>query len=126
MLTAAVLVALRTRWLCPRARPPRPERGMNHPSSSPSVSRAGTILPWHPRLPSLGGRHPPTHPAILNVGGIKSPGCTVGPEESCALRAESQRVGVRKWRDASPQMAQQKPELLRQYWQKHYPAPGIS
>lgn len=90
---------------------------MNHASSSPSVSRAGTILPWHPRLPSLGGRHPSTHPATLNVGGIKSPGCTVGPEESCALRAESQRVGVRKWRDASLQMAQQKPELLRQYWQ---------
>ena len=103
---------------------------MNRLSPSPSVSRAGTILPWHPRLPSLGGRHPFVHPSIypsiLTVGGMKSPGCTGGREESCALRAESQRVGVRKWQGASLQMAQQKPKLILHYWQKHYPAPRIS
>lgn len=71
----------------------------DHLSSSPSVLRAGIIQPWYPRLPSLGkshpfmhasihpSTHPPNHPAVLSVGDIKFPGCTVVPGESCVLRA---------------------------------------
>lgn len=60
MLVAAVLRSVQTRWLHPHTPLPWPERGMN---CTRSVLRAGAILLWHPRLPSVGGSHPLIHPS---------------------------------------------------------------